>query len=114
MVGRAPPIKEGWVYDSPFDDVVYEGDGIPTDSIWGGIVGGANKFGTDLMESASIWNPLTYPQWLIGATIEGATDVPNKYLQGEDINLGDSLLFGAELLPGLGLGAKAARHGTKT
>jgi len=111
--GRKPPTPEGWVYDNPFDDVVIEGDGVPTDSIWGGIVGVAHKFGGDLMESASIWNPLTYPQWLIGATMEGLTDAPNKYLQGEDVDLGDTLLFGIEAIPGIGLAAKGAKHGVK-
>ena len=113
MAGRQPPIPEGWVYDSPWDNVVVEGDGTPTESIWGPVVQGLNTFGTDLMEGSTV-NPYTWPGWLAGATLEGLTGAPNKYLQGEDVTLADAAITGAEAVPGIwGLGKAAVKGAQK-
>ena len=95
---------------SPWQDVVYEGDGEVSD-IWGlpTAVQKVNEFGNHMMEDASIWNPLTYPQWLAGATLEGLTDVPNKILQGEDVTMADAALFAAEVAPVGFLAGKAIK-----
>ena len=110
MSGRKPPIQEGWEYDSPWDDVVIEGDG-QVSGIWGlpTAVSGINQFGNSLMDSASV-NPATWPGWLLGATMDGLTDAPNKYLQGDDVTMGDAGLFAAEAIPGvLGAGKVAVK-----
>ena len=108
--GRKPPIPKGWEYDSPWDDVVIEGDG-QVSGIWGlpTAVSGINQFGNSLMDSASV-NPATWPGWLLGATMDGLTDAPNKYLQGDDVTMGDAGLFAAEAIPGvLGAGKVAVK-----
>ena len=111
MAGRQPPIPEGWEYDSPWDDVVVEGDGQVSDlPILPGAVKGVNDFSNYLMEQGSWKNPLTWPGVLAGAVGDGITDVPNKLLQGEDVNVADSALFAAEFIPGMGLIGKGAKR----
>ena len=114
MAGRRPPIPDGWVYDSPWDDVLIQGDGeASTLPIVPGIVQGVNDFSNYLMDQGSWTNPLTWPGVLAGAIGEGFTDVPNKLLQGEDVTLGDAALFGAEMIPGGFLATKAPKGVSK-
>ena len=111
MAGRKPPIPEGWVYDSPWDDVVIEGDGQVSDlPIIPGVVKGVNDFSNYLMDQGSWTNPLTWPGVLAGALGEGITDAPNKFLQGEDVNMADATLFGMEFIPGVGFVKKGVQR----
>jgi len=111
MPGRKPPIPEGWKYDSPWDDVVIPGDGevsnlplIPT------AVKGVNDFSNYLMDQGSWTNPLTWPGVLVGALGDGISDAPNKFLQGEDVNMADATLFGMEFIPGVGMVKKGTQR----
>ena len=111
VAGRKPPIPEGWVYDSPWDDVLIQGDGeASTLPLIPGAVKGVNDFSNYLMDQGSWTNPLTWPGVLAGALGEGISDVPNKLLQGEDVTTGDATLFGMEFIPGIGLAAKGAKR----
>ena len=114
MAGRKPPIPEGWEYDSPWDNVLVEGDGNPSSfPIIPGMVEGVNDFSKYLMDQGSWKNPFTWPGVLAGAVGEGFTDVPNKLLQGEDVSVSDAALFATEMIPGGVLATKAPKGVSK-
>ena len=109
--GRKPPIPEGWEYDSPWDNVVIPGDGEVSDlPVIPTVVKGVNDFSNYLMDQGSWTNPLTWPGVLAGAIGDGISDAPNKFLQGEDVNMADATLFGMEFIPGVGLAKKGVQR----
>ena len=86
--GTVPRTVEDW--SSMYNQPLIKGDGVRAEGILPDIVRGIDKGGEYLMDRASIWNPFTYPQWLMGGVLDGLFTPVRDYVNGDDVLLGDA------------------------
>ena len=90
-------MKEAW------NSIAVKGDGVQAEGFWPGLARNLHAGGENLMEGASIWNPLTYPSWLAGASLEALAKPFSDYSKGFDVTAGDATTAVVEAIPGVKL-----------
>ena len=90
-------MKEAW------NSIAVKGDGVQAEGFWPGLARNLHAGGENLMEGSSIWNPLTYPSWLAGASLEALAKPFSDYSKGFDVTAGDATTAVVEAIPGVKL-----------
>ena len=98
---------------------VIEGDLEPAEgslsNLWGpDIARGVNEFGQNMMDGGSWTNPLTWPGFLAGASVEAISKPFKDYVDGEDVSVLDAGMAAAEAYPLAKLAKKGIQSGFGT
>ena len=111
-VGPRPDQPSLWeVVNQP----IIEGDSVPAEGSWSNLWGpdiarGANQFGQKMMDGGSWTNPLTWPGFLAGASVEALSKPFKNYVEGEDVSGLDAAMAAIEAVPMAKLATQAGKN----
>ncbi len=94
---------------------IIEGDLEPAEGSWSNLWGpdiarGVNQIGQNLMDGGSWTNPLTWPGFLAGASVEALSKPFKDYVDGEDVSGLDASMAAIEAIPGVKLAKMGAQR----